>query len=86
MSPRCQILRTVILFSVNVPVLSEQITDAVPNVSTAGNFLIIAFLRTIFWTPKDKAKVTITIKVSGTAATANETAVINISNSGSPCM
>jgi hypothetical protein len=38
---------TVILFSVRVPVLSEQITLAQPNVSTAGSFLINAFLFSI---------------------------------------
>ena len=47
-SPFINIFSTVILFCVNVPVLSEQITVALPKVSTAGNFLTIAFFFTIF--------------------------------------
>ncbi len=69
---------TVILFCVNVPVLSEHITLLLPNVSTAGNFLIIAFLLAIFVTPIDNIIVTIAGSPSGIAATANPTDVINI--------
>ena len=38
----------------------------------------------IFWTPYAKVNVTITVNVSGTAATAKEMDVINISSKGSP--
>ena len=85
-SPCVQTRRTRILFCVRVPVLSEQITFAEPSVSTAGNRRIIAFFCAIFCTPNAKVKVTITVKVSGTAATANEIAVMNISSIGSPCI
>ena len=47
-SPRCHTRRTRILFCVSVPVLSEQITFAVPSVSTAGNRRIIACFLAIF--------------------------------------
>ncbi len=59
---------------------------AEPSVSTAGNLRIIAFFFAIFCTPKAKVNVTMTVNVSGTAATANEIAVINMSNIGSPCI
>ena len=68
-----------------VPVLSEQITLAVPSVSTAGNCRMIACFLAIFCTPYASVNVTITVKVSGTAATAKEIEVMNISRSGSPC-
>ena len=70
---------TFILFSVSVPVLSEQITLLLPNVSTAGSFLIIAFLFAIFVTAMERIIVTIAGKPSGIAATAKPTDVINIS-------
>ena len=70
---------TVILFWVSVPVLSEHITLLLPNVSTAGSFLIIAFFFAIFVTPIDNTIVTIAGSPSGIAATANPTDVINIS-------
>ena len=77
--------RTRISFCVSVPVLSEQITLAVPRVSTAGSCRIIACFLAIFCTPYASVNVTITVKVSGTAATAKEIEVMNISRSGSPC-
>ena len=70
---------TFILFSVSVPVLSEQITLLLPSVSTAGNFLIIAFFFAIFVTAIERIIVTIAGNPSGIAATANPTEVINIS-------
>ena len=73
------VFTTVILFCVKVPVLSEQITLLLPNVSTAGNFLIIAFFFAILVTPIDNIIVTIAGKPSGIAATAKPTEVINIS-------
>ena len=70
---------TSILFCVKVPVLSEQITLLLPNVSTAGNFLIILFFFAILVTPIDNTIVTIAGNPSGIAATASPTDVINIS-------
>ena len=70
---------TFILFSVSVPVLSEHITLLLPNVSTAGSFLIIAFLFAILVTAIERIIVTIAGKPSGIAATAKPTDVINIS-------
>ena len=58
--------------------MSEQITEALPNVSTAGNFLTIAFLFTILCTPIASTIVNTAGKPSGIAATAKLTAVINI--------
>ena len=79
------IFSTVILFWVNVPVLSEQITVLLPNVSTAGNFLTIAFFFTIFCTPIASTIVDTAASPSGITATANETAVINILITPFPC-
>ena len=59
-------------------------TLVLPNVSTAGNFLTIAFCFAIFPTPIDKTIVTITGSPSGIADTANDTEVIKISISGIP--
>ena len=73
------ILVTCILFCVKVPVLSEHITLLLPNVSTAGSFLIILFFFAIFVTPIDSIIVTIAGSPSGIAATAKPTEVINIS-------
>ena len=70
---------TCILFCVNVPVLSEQITLLLPNVSTAGSFLIIVFFFAILVTPIESIIVTIAGNPSGIAATASPTEVINIS-------
>jgi len=66
------------LFCVIVPVLSEHITEAQPNVSTAGNFLTIALFFIIRCTPSDKATVTIAGNPSGIAATASDTPAKNI--------
>ena len=67
------------MFCVKVPVLSEQITVALPNVSTAGNFFTIAFFFTILCTPIASTMVETAANPSGIAATAKLTAVINIS-------
>ena len=69
---------TVILFWVNVPVLSEHITDALPKVSTAGNLFTIAFFLTILCTPIAKTIVDTAANPSGIAATAKLTAVMNM--------
>src|SRR3954452_8711656 len=76
---------TVILFCVNVPVLSEQIIFTEPNVSTAGNFLIIALRLDIAVTPIDRTTATIAVNPSGIEATANDTDVKNISAISLPC-
>ena len=68
---------TVILFCVNVPVLSVQITLVDPSVSTAGNFLIIACFLAISFVPTANTIVTIDDKASGIAATATAIANIN---------
>ena len=73
------------MFCVNVPVLSEQITVLLPSVSTAGNFLTIAFFFTIFWTPIANTIVDTATNPSGITATAKETAVINILITSFPC-
>ena len=59
--------------------MSEHITLLLPNVSTAGNFLIIVFFFAILVTPIESIIVTIAGSPSGIAATANPTEVINIS-------
>ena len=65
-----------------MPVLSEHITDALPSVSTDGRFRTIALCFDIRITPIASIIVTIAGSPSGIAATAKETAVINISNGG----
>ena len=62
--------RTVIWFLVRVPVLSEQITEAQPRVSTAGRRLMMALRRAIRPTPTASTMVTMAGSPSGMAATA----------------
>jgi len=69
---------TVILFCVIVPVLSEQIIEAQPSVSTAGSFLTMDFCFIIRCTPRESATVTIAGSPSGIAATARDTPAKNI--------
>ena len=64
---------TIILFCVNVPVLSEQITVAQPKVSTDGSLRTMACRLIIRCTPRANAIVTIAGNPSGMAATAKET-------------
>jgi len=71
-------------FWVRVPVLSLQMTEALPSVSTAGSFRMIAPRPTIRLTPSDSTMVTIAGSPSGIAETANETLVMNISMSSMP--
>ena len=73
---------TVILFKVNVPVLSEQITVALPKVSTAGNFLIKALRLTIRLTPNAITIVAVAGNPSGIIEIANEIATKNCGNNG----
>ena len=73
---------SVMRFCVSVPVLSEQMTDALPSVSTAGRRRMSACFFTIFCTPIAKTMVTMAGSPSGMAATASDTAVMNISRTG----
>ena len=75
---------TVILFCVNVPVLSEHTIDVLPKVSTAGRLFIIAFFLTILCTLKARTTVTTVANPSGIAATANAIAVLNASKTVKP--
>ncbi len=63
----------VISLRVSVPVLSEQMTEADPSVSTDDSFLTIAFRRAIRWTPSASTTERTAGSPSGTAATASET-------------
>ena len=74
----------VILFCVNVPVLSEQITVVLPSVSTALSLLIMALHLTIFCMPIANTTVTTTVRPSGIAATASETESMKISKNAIP--
>ena len=71
-------------FCVRVPVLSEQMTEALPSVSTAGRRRMIALRLTIRCTPMASTMVTMAGRPSGMADTASETAVMKISSSGMP--
>ena len=73
---------TVIRFCVSVPVLSEQITVALPSVSTAGRRRMIALLLAMRCTPMDKTIVTIAGSPSGIAATARLTESMKLSSRG----
>lgn len=73
----CDHILTMVIFpSVRVPVLSVQMTDALPNVSTAANLLIKTFRFTISLHPVDKDIVTQSGIPSGIAATARVTATM----------
>ena len=72
------------MFNVNVPVLSEQITVALPRVSTAGNFLIRACCLAIRCTPSAIIMVAVAGKPSGIIEIAKEIATKNCGKSGRP--
>ena len=74
-----QISRTVIWFSVRVPVLSAQITVVLPRVSTAGRRLTTARRRAIRATPIASVMVTAAGNPSGMAPTARATAAVKVS-------
>ncbi len=84
--PGITISRDVILFSVSVPVLSEQIADVEPRVSTAGSRFTIAFRRAISRVPIDSSAVTTAGRPVGIAATASATPVMNSVSNASPRM
>ena len=75
---------TVMRFMVRVPVLSEQITVALPRASTAGRRRMMAFCAIICCTPMASTMVTMASSPSGMAATARLMAVINISPASFP--
>lgn len=70
------ILETDIWLVVNVPVLSEQMTEVQPKVSTDGSDLTMAFFLAILLVPKAKQVVMTAGKPSGMAATARATAIL----------
>ena len=74
-----QTSKTAIWFLVSVPVLSEQMTDAQPRVSTAGRHLMMALRLAMRPTPMASTMVTMAGRPSGIAATARATAVRNMS-------
>ena len=69
---------TVILFWVRVPVLSEQMICVQPSVSTAVSLRMIALRFDMLVTPIDSTIVTTVASPSGIAATASDTAIINV--------
>ena len=76
--------RAVILFRVRVPVLSEQIADVEPSVSTAGSRLTMALRRAISRVPIESSAVTTAGRPVGIAATARATPVMNRVSNDSP--
>ena len=80
--PATQTRRTVISSRVRVPVLSEQITDVLPRVSTAGSLRINALRRAILCRPMAREMVTTAGSASGTTATASAMPNSSISISG----
>jgi hypothetical protein len=67
---------------VSVPVLSEQITEVLPSVSTAGRRRTSALRLTILLTPRASEMVTTAGRASGTTATASATPKMSISTNG----
>ena len=82
--PGIAISRAVILLSVRVPVLSEQIADVEPRVSTAGSRFTMALRRAISRVPIDSSAVTTAGRPVGIAATASVTPVMNSVSNDSP--
>ena len=70
---------TVILFWVRVPVLSEQMTCVQPSVSTAVSRRMTAWRLLMLVTPMLSTTVTTVARPSGMAATASDTATMNVS-------
>merc|ERR1711981_157568 len=75
-SLKTNILQTDIMFVVRVPVLSEQMTEVQPRVSTDGKDLTIAFFLAILRVPRARQVVMTAGRPSGIAATAKATAVL----------
>ncbi|MNP46090.1 hypothetical protein D3C76_1400620 [compost metagenome] len=68
-----------------MPVLSEQMTEAQPSVSTDGSLRTIALRLIMRCTPSASAIVTMAGKPSGMAATARLTPAKNMLFAGCPC-
>ena len=79
-----QHLTAVILPSVSVPVLSEQMTVSAPSVSTAGSCRMIALLAAIAVTPSASVMVTTEGRPSGMSATATPMPAANAARSSKP--
>ena len=73
--PMVNILMQDIWLVVKVPVLSEQITDVHPRVSTEGRDRTIEFFLAIRLVPKARQVVMTAGRPSGIAATARATAI-----------
>ena len=74
MSPEAVTTRSIVISErVSVPVLSEQITEAEPSVSTDDSFLTIALRLAMRCTPIASTTDRIAGSPSGTAATASDT-------------
>ncbi len=71
-------------FWVRVPVLSEQMTEALPSVSTAGSRRMMAPRSAIRRTPMERTTVTMAGRPSGMADTARETEIMKISITAIP--
>ena len=74
---------TSIRFWVRVPVLSEQMTETQPRLSTAFRSFMTACSAAIFWVPMACTMVTMELSASGMAATARATANMRASSTGS---
>jgi len=68
--------QTDIWLVVRVPVLSEQMTDVQPRVSTEGRLRTIAFFFAMRRVPKARQVVMTAGRPSGIAATASATAIL----------
>ncbi len=71
---------TTISLRVSVPVLSVQITDTDPSVSTAGSLRMMAWRRDMRCTPSARVMVSTAGRPSGIAATAMPTIARNASS------
>ena len=69
-------LLTDIMLVVSVPVLSEQMTEVQPRVSTDGKLLTMAFFLAIRLVPRARQVVMTAGRPSGMAATARATAIL----------
>ena len=69
-------LHTDIWLVVSVPVLSEQMTDVQPRVSTDGRLRTMAFFLAILRVPRARQVVMTAGRPSGMAATARATAIL----------
>ena len=74
MPPEAVTTRSIVISErVSVPVLSEQITEAEPSVSTDDSFLTMAWCLAMRCTPSASTTDRMAGRPSGTAATASDT-------------